>query len=80
MWAADAPNLTSALIPAGFNVGIAIGAILGAGVLDAGWGYRSLPLIGVVALSSATVLAVLSALWELRSERNPPASIAVPAQ
>jgi DHA1 family inner membrane transport protein len=80
MWAADAPNLTSALIPAGFNVGIAIGAILGAGVLDAGWGYRSLPLIGVVALSSATVLAVLSALWEQRSERNPPASIAVPAQ
>lgn len=80
MWAADAPNLTSALIPAGFNVGIAIGAVLGAGLLDAGWGYRSLPVIGVVSLSVAAALAILSALWERRTERYPPSPIAVPAQ
>ena len=30
-WAADAPNLASALIPTGFNIGIAIGAVLGSG-------------------------------------------------
>lgn len=80
LWAADAPNLTSALIPAGFNVGIAIGAVLGSSWLDAGWGYQSLPLIGVAALALATAIAVVSGLWERRTEHHPPLPIAVPAQ
>jgi DHA1 family inner membrane transport protein len=65
-WAADAPNLASALIPSGFNVGIAIGAILGATLLEAGFGYRNLPLIG----SAALVLAVLIASWSWWLERR----------
>lgn len=80
MWAGDAPNLTSALIPAGFNVGIATGAILGSSLLDAGWGYRSLPLIGVAALGLATAIAIWSGLWERRSQALPPLAGAVAAQ
>ena len=75
-WAGDAPNLASALIPSGFNVGIAIGAILGAMLLEAGFGYRNLPLIGLVALVLAVGIAVLSYLWERRTGSEPP----VPAE
>ncbi|GLS40106.1 MFS transporter [Mesorhizobium tianshanense] len=42
-WTADASNLASSLIPSGFNVGIALAASLGAAMLNAGYGYRSLP-------------------------------------
>ncbi len=66
-WAADAPNLASALIPSCFNIGIAIGAVLGATLLEAGFGYRNLPLIGTVALVLALGIAVLSYVWERRS-------------
>lgn len=66
-WAADAPNLASALIPSCFNIGIAIGAVLGATLLEAGFGYRNLPLIGTVTLVLAMGIAVLSYVWERRS-------------
>jgi Arabinose efflux permease len=66
-WAADAPNLASALIPSCFNIGIAIGAVLGAALLEAGFGYRNLPLIGTAALVVAMGIAVLSYVWERRS-------------
>ncbi|OAM74332.1 MFS transporter [Devosia elaeis] len=72
IWAADAPNLTSSLIPAGFNVGIAIGALLGAALLDAGFGYRALPLIGTVALALAAIIVSISALLERRAGSAPP--------
>ncbi|WP_342018402.1 MFS transporter [Devosia chinhatensis] len=72
MWAADAPNLTSALIPTGFNIGIAIGAILGAALLDAGWNYQYLPLIGAASLAIAVVIASISAIQEKRSGQRPP--------
>ncbi|MGN6764115.1 MAG: MFS transporter, partial [Rhizobiaceae bacterium] len=49
-WTADAPNLASSLIPSGFNVGIALAASIGAMLLEGGYGYRSLPLIGVAAM------------------------------
>ncbi len=65
-WAQDAPNLASALIPTGFNIGIAIGAVLGATLLEAGFGYRNLPLIGIVAL----LLALLTALFSFWLERR----------
>jgi DHA1 family inner membrane transport protein len=73
-WAADAPNLASALIPTGFNIGIAIGAVLGSTLLDAGFGYRNLPLIGSVAMLVAVAIAIVSYVWEQRSGSLPPRS------
>jgi len=75
-WAGDAPNLASALIPTGFNIGIAIGAILGAALLDGGFGYRSLPLIGTGALA----LGVLIALWSWWQEQRSDAALPQPAE
>ncbi len=72
MWAADAPNLTSALIPTGFNIGIAIGAVLGASMIDAGMGYRALPFIGAFALAASSIIAIVSALLERQSGSIPP--------
>jgi len=73
-WAADAPNLASTLIPSGFNVGIAIGAVLGASVLEAGLGYRNLPWIGAIALTLSCGIAIASLLLEKRSGATPPLS------
>lgn len=80
IWAADAPNLTSALIPAGFNVGIAIGAILGSTLLGAGMGYQYLPFIGAVCLALAAVTAIISNVLEKRSSAVPPAPMALAAE
>ncbi len=80
MWAADAPNLTSALIPTGFNIGIAIGAVLGASVIDAGLGYRALPFIGAIALAMSVVIAVISAALERQSGAIAPLPAAQPAE
>ncbi len=64
-WTADAP-------PSGFNVGIAIAASVGAMMLSAGFGYRSLPLVGVAAMVVATSVAAASYAWEKRSGATPP--------
>ncbi|SFV30043.1 MFS transporter, DHA1 family, inner membrane transport protein [Devosia crocina] len=77
-WAADAPNLVSALIPTGFNVGIAIGAILGAALIDAGFGYGVLPLIGAACSALSAAIALLSAIWDRRTGATPP--IPAPAE
>jgi DHA1 family inner membrane transport protein len=74
-WAADAPNLASALIPTGFNIGIAIGAILGASIIDSGLGYTVLPLIGGVSSALAAGVAILSGLWDRNSGVMPPAPV-----
>lgn len=79
-WAADAPNLASTLIPSAFNVGIAIGAALGAGLIDAGIGYRNLPWIGVGCQVLAVGVAVTSALWEKRARQVPPMTQPVAAE
>lgn len=79
-WAADAPNLASALIPTGFNIGIAIGAILGANVIDSGLGYGFLPLIGGICSALAAAIAIGSALWDRSTGAMPPAPVAVPAE
>src|SRR5690606_33580079 len=78
-WTADAPNLASSLIPAGFNVGIALAAFVGATMLNAGLSYRSLPLIGVVAMAVATATACLSLAAERRSAARPPIATATGA-
>jgi DHA1 family inner membrane transport protein len=75
-WTADAPNLASSLIPSGFNVGIAIAASVGAMMLSAGLPYRSLPLVGVVSMVVATLVAVLSYAAEKRSGLTPPVAAA----
>ncbi|MGX5803169.1 MFS transporter [Bradyrhizobium sp. Arg314] len=71
-WTADASNLASSLIPSGFNVGIALAASLGAAMLNAGYGYRSLPLAGASAMLVAVMVAVASQTWEWRSRATPP--------
>lgn len=71
-WAADAPNLASALIPTGFNIGIAIGAVLGANVIASGPGYAYLPLIGAVSSALAALVALVSDLLDQRSGSLPP--------
>ncbi|WP_108397159.1 MFS transporter [Devosia submarina] len=65
--AGDAPNLASALIPTGYNIGIAIGAMIGAAAIEGGASYGSLPLIGVGCLVAATLVAILSYWAELRT-------------
>lgn len=72
-WTADAPNLASSLIPSGFNVGIACAAFIGAQMLNAGLGYRSLPVLGAFAMIVAVLVASMSYASELRSGDQPPA-------
>jgi DHA1 family inner membrane transport protein len=72
IWASDAPNLASSLIPTAYNVGIALGAILGAVLLEADFGYANLPLIGAVASTLSVLLAIGSHLAERRSTAVPP--------
>ncbi|WP_353645056.1 MFS transporter [Mesorhizobium sp. WSM2239] len=66
-WTADAPNLASSLIPAGFNIGIALAASVGSMLLAGGMGYRGLPLLGVLAMIVATAVAFASYISERRS-------------
>lgn len=79
-WAADAPNLASSLIPTGFNIGIAIGAVLGANVIDSGLGYGYLPLIGGISSALAAAIAIASGLWDRRTGALPPVPAAVAAE
>jgi DHA1 family inner membrane transport protein len=71
-WTADAPNLAAALIPSGFNFGIALAATIGSLLLTAGFGYRSLPVLGIFAMVVATAVALGSHIWERRSGVRPP--------
>lgn len=71
-WTADASGLASSLIPSGFNVGIAIAASLGAAVLNAGYGYRALPLLGTIAMLVAVAVAALSYMVERQRNQAPP--------
>jgi MFS transporter, DHA1 family, inner membrane transport protein len=45
--AADAPALAATMTSSAFNLGVAIGAALGAGLLDAGVSYALLPVAGI---------------------------------
>ncbi|MCC0044637.1 MAG: MFS transporter [Brucellaceae bacterium] len=74
-WTADAPNLASSLIPSGFNFGIALAATIGSLLLTAGFGYRSLPVLGIFAMIIAVVVAAGSYRWERRSGARPPAAV-----
>jgi DHA1 family inner membrane transport protein len=65
--AGAAPNLASALISTAFNTGIAIGAFLGAVLLNAGVHYADLPAVGTVTALLAAATAALS--WWLERRR-----------
>lgn len=71
-WTADAPNLASSLIPSGFNFGIALASFIGATMLDAGYGYRSLPVLGIFSMLVAAAVAALSWAAEKRAGLVPP--------
>lgn len=71
-WTADAPGIAASLIPSGFNLGIAAAAGIGALMLNAGWGYRSLPLLGIAAMLVAAIVATLSMTSERRRQLTPP--------
>ncbi|WP_298960372.1 MFS transporter [uncultured Methylobacterium sp.] len=62
--AAQAPNLASAMNIGAFNLGNAVGAALGGGVIDAGLGYPAVSLAG--AAMAAAGLALLLALRRSR--------------
>ena len=58
--AADAPNLASSVNIGAFNLGNAIGAALGGGVIAVGWGYPAVALAGAAAAAlglGATAMA-----------------------
>lgn len=56
----DAPDLASTLIPSAYNIGIALGAVAGSLLLEAGTGYNALPVIGIIASLVAAATGLLS--------------------
>lgn len=67
--ASDAPNLASAMNIGAFNLGNAIGAALGSGVIDIGLGYPTVALAG--AGTAAIGLAMALALRRVRKPVEP---------
>ena len=67
---ADAPNLASAVNIGAFNLGNAIGAAIGGGVIAAGLGYRAVALAGSIA-AVIGLAAVMAAFWTSRSSQHP---------
>ena len=59
--AGDAPNLASAVNIGAFNLGNAIGAALGGGVIASGLGYPAVALAGAVMAALGLVAALLMA-------------------
>ena len=53
--ARDAPMLASTLTSSALNLGVAVGAAVGAIVVDQGLGYDSLPWIGIACATLALV-------------------------
>jgi DHA1 family inner membrane transport protein len=68
--AADAPNLASSVNIGAFNLGNAIGAALGGGVIAAGLGYPAVALAGAIT-SSVGLVAVLLAVRHASRPEEP---------
>jgi DHA1 family inner membrane transport protein len=60
--AKEAPNLASAVNIGAFNLGNAIGAVLGGAALTAGWGYPAIPLVGALMAALGLVMIVTMSL------------------
>lgn len=67
--ASDAPNLASAVNIGAFNLGNAIGAAIGGGVIAAGLGYRAVAVAGAIAAIIGSA-AVMAAVWTSRSSQH----------
>jgi DHA1 family inner membrane transport protein len=65
--AQDAPNLAAAMNVGAFNLGNAIGAALGGGVIVAGLGYPTVALAGAAAAASGLVAVLLSTRYRARA-------------
>jgi DHA1 family inner membrane transport protein len=63
-----APNLASTLVSSAYNIGIALGAWVGAAWIDRGFGYDRLPLIAIVCSLAAAAVAALS--WTLERRQS----------
>ena len=61
-----APTLAATFIATAFNLGYALGAFVGAALLTAGFGYTSLPVVGIVTGLGAGAIA----LWSWRLDRR----------
>jgi MFS transporter, DHA1 family, inner membrane transport protein len=72
--AADAPNLASAMNIGAFNLGNAVGAAVGGGVIDAGLGYPAVSLAGAaLALAGLALVLWLGRGGRTRAEAAPAA-------
>ncbi|WP_296187305.1 MFS transporter [Pseudomonas sp. UBA1879] len=71
----DAPNLASAVNIGAFNLGNAIGAMLGGAVINAGLGYPAISLAGA-AMAGLGLLMVLGFAWRSRNTRYAPQDLA----
>lgn len=71
--AAEAPSLASAMNIGAFNLGNALGAMLGALMISAGFGLSAVPLAG--AATAAVGLAMV--LWFRRGRQQGPAAVTV---
>jgi DHA1 family inner membrane transport protein len=63
--AAGAPTLAATFIATAFNLGYAAGALAGAGLLSAGFGYVSLPVVGIV----CGLIALAVSWWSWRLDK-----------
>jgi DHA1 family inner membrane transport protein len=61
--ASAAPNLAATLVSSAFNIGIGLGAYVGALWIDHGLGYQTLPVVGIVSSLIAAGIATYS--WRL---------------
>ena len=73
--AADAPNLASAMNIGAFNLGNAIGAALGGGVIAAGLGYPAVALAGAAASALGLVAVIVSVRRQSPADRIEPPTI-----
>jgi len=77
--AADAPNLASAMNIGAFNLGNAIGAALGGGVIAAGLGYPAVALAGALSSAIGLVAVIVSVRRASAAKRRQGGTIATVA-
>jgi DHA1 family inner membrane transport protein len=68
--AQDAPNLAAAVNVGAFNLGNAIGAAMGGGVLAAGLGYPTVALAGAAAAASGLIAMFFSIRYRVRAAES----------
>lgn len=72
--ASEAPNLASAMNIGAFNLGNAIGAVLGGVVIDFGLGYPAVAIAGAVTAAVGLVLALVFRQGNVKAECDPMAA------